>query len=250
VPSDKIWDAKAYAANAPFVPALGAAVIDWLAPRAGESVLDLGCGDGSLTLKLLAEGCAVVGVDSSPAMVEAARARGIEAYVADGQALPFENRFDAVFTNAALHWMLDHDAVIASVKRALKPGGRFVGECGGFGNVDHICNAMRAVFARRGITESWVVPWHFASDSEFAARLTKAGFSVERISLFPRPTDLSTGIEGWLRTFSDGILAHLPEADREPALAEMIALCEPHLKKPDGVWFADYVRLRFAARLK
>lgn len=249
-PADKIWDANAYIANAPFVPALGAAVVEWLDPRAGETVLDLGCGDGSLTLKLKAAGCQVVGVDSSAAMVAAARARGLEAHVADGHALPFENRFDAVFTNAALHWMLDPEAVIAGVKRALKPGGRFVGECGGAGNVNHICNALRTVFARRGITESWVVPWYYASDTEYRAKLERAGFIVDRISLFPRPTDLTTGIEGWLRTFTDGILGRLPEAEREPALAEIVELCRPHLLRKDGVWFADYVRLRFAARLK
>src|SRR6266705_5788747 len=122
------WDANRYSENARFVSDLGMPVVELLAPRAGERILDLGCGDGSLTTKLVELGCQVVGVDASPAMVAAAQALGLDARVMDGQSLPFAQEFDAVFSNAALHWMPQVDTVIAGVWRSLKPGGRFVGE--------------------------------------------------------------------------------------------------------------------------
>jgi len=140
------WDPETYAKNARFVANLGLDVLALLAPEPGERVLDLGCGDGALTERLVAAGCSVVGIDSSAAQVTAARARGLDARVGRGESLPFEGEFDAVFSNAALHWIRDADAVVKSVYRALKPGGRFVGELGGAGNVGTIRSAQQGYF--------------------------------------------------------------------------------------------------------
>ena len=149
--SAQTWDPEGYAKNARFVSDLGGPVVELLAPRAGERVLDLGCGDGALTAKLAAMGCEVVGVDSSAQQIAAARALGLDARVVDCQNLAFDSEFDAVFSNAALHWMKRPDDVIAGVWRALKPGGRFVAEFGGFGCVVKIRTALIAALNRRGI---------------------------------------------------------------------------------------------------
>src|SRR5579875_671222 len=156
------WLAERYAANAAFVPALGTAALALLAPQPGERILDLGCGDGVLTAKIAAAGAAVA-VDAAPDMVRAARARGLDARVMDGRALAFAGEFDAVFSNAALHWMREADAVLAGVFRALKPGGRFVAEMGGHGNIAAIITALSAVLARRGVDAAALNPFYFPS---------------------------------------------------------------------------------------
>ncbi len=145
------WSAQRYAETAHFVPALGTPVLELLAPEPGERILDLGCGDGVLTEKIVAAGATVVAVDAAPDMVAAARARGLDARVVAGQDLVFDHEFDAVFSNAALHWMRPAEAVLAGVHRALKPGGRFVGEMGGHNNTAAIMVAISAVLARRGL---------------------------------------------------------------------------------------------------
>lgn len=244
-PAGQRWDPQAYAANARFVAELGQPVVELLAPRPGERILDLGCGDGALTETLAALGCTVIGVDASPEQVAAARARGLDARVVDGQRLPFEAEFDAVFSNAALHWMKHPDPVIAGVHRALKPGGRFVGEMGGAGNIARIAGALAGAFARRGLAAE--LPWYFPSAAEYRARLQAAGFEVGEIALFPRPTPLPGDIAGWLETFAGAPLSRVAEAERAGFLAELGLRLRPHLQQPDGRWIADYVRLRFRA---
>ena len=241
------WNAESYAAHAAYVPALGALLVDLLAPRQGERLLDIGCGDGALTETLAATGAVVVGVDASPAMVAAARARGLDARVADAAALDFDGVFDAVFTNAALHWVPDHEAVVAGFRRALKPGGRVVGELGGQGNVAAVVTALVAVMGARGFDASFL-PWTFPTAESFAARLRRHGFSVESCALIPRPTSLPTGMAAWLDVFAAGILGRLDPAERDSARAEAVALLRPALCDAEGRWTADYVRLRFAAR--
>src|SRR5450432_4363692 len=145
------WDPDRYARNARFVADLGAPVVELLAPRAGERILDLGCGDGALTAKLAALGCQVTGVDASPQQIDAARKLGLDARVMNGEALDFDSEFDAVFSNAALHWMRDPAKVIAGVHRALTPHGRFVAELGGHGCVAKIKNALVEALNRRGV---------------------------------------------------------------------------------------------------
>ena len=185
---------------------LGMPVVELLAPCVGERILDLGCGDGVLTRKLVELGCQVVGVDGSPAMIAAAQALGLDARVMDGQSLPFEGEFDAVFSNAALHWMPQADVVIAGVWRSLKPGGRFVGECGGSGNTATVVQAVAHVLRQRGINADTVNPWYFPTVEEYRTKLEAQGFIVSTIALIPRPTPLPGGMIGWLETFMQSLM--------------------------------------------
>ncbi len=242
------WNPDGYERHGRFVSDFGVDVLTWLDPRPGERVLDLGCGDGALTEKLLGLGCDVVAVDSSPQFVEAARARGLDARLMDGSALAFRGEFDAVFSNAALHWMKRADAVIAGVWRALKPGGRFVAEMGGKGNVDSIVTALRDSLLRRAVDPATVNPWYFPDAAEYGLRLQAGGFRVLRIALFPRPTPLPSDMTGWLETFAQSFTAGLTAAERSAVLAEVRDALVPLLRDRDGRWTADYVRLRFEAR--
>jgi SAM-dependent methyltransferase len=239
------WTSDAYRANAGYVPALGAAVFALLNPKAGERILDLGCGEGSLTERIAAAGALVVGVDTSEEMVAAARARGLDARLIDAERLPFEREFDAVFSNAALHWVRDHDALVAGVHRALKPGGRFVAEFGGHGNIAAIQVGIRSVLARHG----WETNIHrfYATPAEYEARLHAHGFAVKEIDLIPRPTPLPTGIRGWLETFERATLDRIPEDRREPFIREVEDLLREEICDSHGNWTAHYVRLRFLA---
>lgn len=243
----QVWDPDRYAAHARFVSDLGAPVIELLEPQPGERVLDLGCGDGALTEKLVDAGCRVVAVDSSPEQVRAARERGIDARVADATALGFDGEFDAVFSNAVLHWIRDPDAALAAIHRALAPGGRLVAEFGGHGCVASIRAAFGEVLAGRDIDAEILNPWYFPTAEEYRARLDANGFDVDSIRLFPRPTPLPSDLTDWLETFAQPYLAAVPKRDRRAILNQMRERLEPVLRTPDGDWFADYVRLRFAA---
>ena len=247
--SKQHWSAERYAATAHFVPAFGAPVVELLDPQPGERILDLGCGDGVLTEKIGAIGATVVAVDAAPDMVAAAKARGLDARVIPGQSLAFEGEFDAVFSNAALHWMRPQETVLDGVRRALKPGGRFVAEMGGHNNTAAILTAMRAVLARRGIEALSLSPWYFPSAAAYQKKLEVAGFTVEEIAIVPRPTPLAAGLGAWLDAFAEDFLNPLPSDDRAIARQEICDLLQPILRDETGLWIADYVRLRFRARL-
>tara|TARA_X000000950_G_scaffold281463_1_gene378110 strand:- start:595 stop:1371 length:777 start_codon:yes stop_codon:yes gene_type:complete len=238
------WDPVGYDQNARFVSDLGEPVLQLMNPKAGEMVLDLGCGDGELTLKLMDAGCHVIAVDSSPAMVESSLAKGINARVMDGQHLEFEGAFDAVFSNAALHWMTQPREVIAGVKRVLKPTGRFVAEMGGQGNVVSVLAALTKVRQRRGLAP--VNPWYFPSVEEYRQLLEEAGFHVPVIQLIPRPTVLPGKLRGWLETFAGSFLS-TEGAEREEMIAEVTEDLASTLCDDSGKWTVDYVRLRFVA---
>ena len=247
--SSQDWKADRYAEHAHFVPALGQPVLDLLKPQPGERILDLGSGDGVLTEKIAAAGASVVGVDAAADMVAAARKRGLDARVMDGHELNFSNEFDAVFSNAALHWMKhDPDGVIAGVRRALKPGGRFVAEMGGHGCVAAITVAMIAMLERRGIDGKSMIAWYFPTVDDYRARLERGGFKVEYIELIPRPTPLPTNMAGWLETFGQVFFNCLPPDDRAAARDEVVAMLRPVLCDEQGRWTGDYIRLRFVAR--
>jgi trans-aconitate methyltransferase len=246
---EQTWDPKRYAQNARFVAELGAPLIELLAPQAGERILDLGCGDGALTEKLVACGCAVVGVDGSAEQIAAARQRGLDARVMNGEALDFEHEFDAVFSNAALHWMKRADAVIEGVRRALKPGGRFVAEMGGAGCVAKVRAALTAALARRSIDAGPLDPWYFPTAEDYGGRLRAHGFAIDSILLFDRPTELPGALTAWLETFGEPFTSALPPSGRDSLRREVEDALRPVLCGADGVWRADYVRLRFAARL-
>jgi len=241
------WSASDYAKNGQFVPELAGAIFAMLGPKPGERILDLGCGDGTLTAEIRAAGADVLGVDLSEELLAVARMKGLAVQKADGHALDFVQEFDAVFSNAALHWMRAPDLVIAGVARALRPKGRFVGELGGHGNVAAIAGAMRAVGAKRGGDPAKVAPWFFPTTEEYGGLLAEHGFTVREVTLVPRPTPLKTGMEGWLRTFGRSFFDQFPEPDRTAALNEALDLLRPSLCDSQGRWTADHVRLRFSA---
>jgi len=245
--SRQTWDPERYDRNARFVSDLGQGVVELLAPRSGERILDLGCGDGVLSERLVSLGCSVVGVDGSAAQVAAACARGVDARVGDGEALAFEEEFDAVFSNAALHWMRRPDRVMDGVWRALRPGGRFVAELGGHGCVQAVVDALTAALATRGIDARSLNPWYFPTVEDYRSRLERRGFRTDSIVLFPRPTPLPGDMTGWLETFAESFTAGVPVTERPTLLAEVQRSLEPRLRDADGRWSADYVRLRFAA---
>lgn len=245
--ADQHWDPDRYARNARFVAELGAPVVELAEIAPGERVLDLGCGDGALTVRLTQAGAEVVGVDASEAQVAAAVALGVDARVMDGHELDFDDEFDLVFSNAALHWLSQNpDRVIAGVARALKGGGRFVGEMGGFGNVGTIRRALYDSLAKRRIDASLYDPWYFPTIGDYTSRLEHAGLLVTHARLIDRPTRLPRSLEDWLETFGEPFLNALPAAVR-PAVQQEVAEAAATLRHDDGAWYADYVRLRFRA---
>jgi SAM-dependent methyltransferase len=244
--STQQWSATDYESHARFVSDLGQPVLDLLQPQAGERILDLGCGDGALMERLVAQGATVIGVDTSPELLSAARARGLDVQLVDATALRFDGEFDAVFSNAVLHWIPELEPVLNGVHRALRPHGRFVGEFGGHGCVAAVCTALRAVAARHQVVLS--LPWNFQTVEEFEAGLVATGFEPLLVRLVPRPTPLPSGMSAWLRTFAGWAFDALPEALREAVLAETVELLRPALCDSRGRWTADYTRLRFAAR--
>src|SRR5579884_3255930 len=236
------WDAGQYEAGFQFVWEYGAGLLDILNPQFGERVLDVGCGTGQLTSEIAGRGASVVGIDSSPDMIAQARINypRLDFRLVDAASFRTDEPFDAVFSNAALHWMKPPEPVAAAIGAALKPGGRFVAEMGGAGNIASVMEAIEAVIGREPAAER--SPWYFPSIGEYASLLERNGLAVSSAALFPRPTrmDGERGLRDWMQMFG-GRLA-VPDA----AIAHMEEQLRPRLFR-DGAWWIDYVRLRVVA---
>jgi trans-aconitate methyltransferase len=243
------WDPVLYARAARLLSDFGEALIALVAPKPGERILDLGCGDGVLTEKLVATGARVVGIDASPAMVEAAQRRGIDARLTRGEDLAFEAEFDAVFSNAALHWMKPPATVIQRVRRALRPGGRLVLEMGGAGNNASLLDGLYSLLRERGLDGPALSPWYFPSADEYSGLLRDSGFVVDLAELFPRPTPLPGDITDWFDSFCGAFLAAIPETDRQEFKVELARRLAPRLQDDEGRWTMDYMRLRVCAHV-
>lgn len=241
------WNAEVYKRNAHFVSDLGMPVVELLNPQPAERILDLGCGDGALTRKLEDMGCELVGIDSSPELIQAALALGIDATVQNASEMDFHEEFDAVFSNAVLHWIKDADRLIQRVFEALRPGGRFVAECGGHKCIETIQTALITELEIRGY-DGWAVnPWYFPTAQEYGNRMRRVGFDVRYIEVIPRSTRLPGDVTGFLETFAGSFVSVLPEPDREAYIDDVRNRLKPSLRGEDGVWTADYTRLRFEA---
>jgi SAM-dependent methyltransferase len=236
------WKADDYARVGGFVAELGGAALDLLDPQAGERILDIGCGEGTLTQKIGERGATVLGIDNSPEMISAARAKGIDAVLLDVADMTFSSEFDAAFSNATLHWVLEKEQAARAIYRALKPGGRFAGEMGGEGNLKKLRDALDEELIIRGYVPPVEASNWYASPEEFAAVYEAAGFEQIDARLMERPTKVDHGVNEWVTTFRRGWLdrAQVPEAERAEigtAVADRV-----------GSNIADYVRLRFIMR--
>jgi trans-aconitate methyltransferase len=241
------WSPKLYEENARFVSHLADDAVKMLDPRRGEAILDLGCGDGYLTETIATFGAKMVGVDYSETLVAAARQRGIDARLGNGEDLPFDKEFDAAFSNAAMHWMLKAEDTAAGVFRALKPGGRFVGEFAGAGNAGIIRRAIHAALARRGIDPDMVDPWYLPEEADYRRVLHKAGFVIAYLKLFERPVKIIYPLSKWIQTFGSPYIKALKTADEQQFLEEISEQAAGELLGSDGQWTVDYTRIRFLA---
>ncbi len=243
------WNPTLYDQKHAFVFEYGRDIVSLLAPQADERILDLGCGTGHLTALIAASGAKVVGIDASPSMIEAAQTAypQLEFTVADATTFALPYALDAVFSNAVLHWIPDSDAVAERIAHSLKPGGRFVAEFGGKGNIALIIAAADQVLQDRlglGVQH----PWYYPSIGEYATVLERHGLEVRSAVLFDRLTRLEgeKGMRNWFEMFGDALLARVP-AERRP---EIVAAIEDRLRGRlyrDGHWYADYRRLRLVA---
>ncbi|WP_245600263.1 class I SAM-dependent methyltransferase [Sphingomonas jaspsi] len=236
------WDAADYAKVGGFVPALGQAALDLLDPHPGEEILDVGCGDGTLTLKIREAGASVVGIDNSESMIAAARAKGLDARLMDASEMRFSEAFDAAFSNATLHWILAKDRAARAIWFAIRPSGRFAGEMGGEGNLARLREALDDVLVLRGYgPPTYAANWYPSVD-DFVETYEAAGFRDIDARLIERPTPLAHGVAPWVLTFRAGWMdrAGVPLSERQ-SIADEVA-------DRVGTTTADYVRLRFWMR--
>lgn len=249
------WDSESYDDDHDFVYEYGGDVLELLDPQPNERIFDLGCGTGHLTAEIASQAESVVGIDASAEMVAQARERypDREFRHADAREFEADSAFDAVFSNAALHWIPsdDHKRVLRTVRDALTDDGRFVAEMGGHGNVDQIVTATLAELDERGYDGA--NPWYFPRLGEYASRLEAHEFEVTRAVLFDRPTELENGPQGlanWLGMFGDRFFSELSESEQGAVIAAVEDRLQPALYDSETeTWTADYRRLRFVAEV-
>jgi trans-aconitate methyltransferase len=246
------WDAGLYDEKHSFVWKLAAGVLELLDAKPGERILDLGCGTGHLTAKLAEIGALVVGVDRSPDMIRQAKERypSLRFEVMDAREIALDENFDAVFSNATLHWIKEPERVILGIKKLLHPGGRFVVEFGGKGNTGELLKSVQRAWTKLQLASPAPHPWYYPSVAEYAALLERHGFEVTHATLFDRPTPLDDGERGlrnWLEMFGSAFVEGLPQATRERLLVEIERELRPNLFRDDH-WVMDYRRLRVVAK--
>jgi trans-aconitate 2-methyltransferase len=250
--NDITWNAKLYDDKHSFVTKYGEDVVQLLAPQQGERVLDLGCGTGHLTHLIAQAGARVVGIDSSEAMIQRAQAAypDLDFRVMSATDISFDTPFDAVFSNAVLHWVLDKEKAVDHIAQALKPGGRFILEMGGKGNTEEIIVATRKVLTRHGYYSNAAIQmWYFPSLSEYTTLLEKKGFRVRFAAHFDRPTELKdteNGVKDWIRMFCLAFFNNVPETEMDTVLEEIQEMVRPTNYR-NGTWYGNYKRLRIAA---
>jgi trans-aconitate methyltransferase len=246
-PAPGAWNAASYQDKHSFVWRYGADLLQLLDPQDGERILDVGCGTGQLTAEIARRGAHVTGLDSSPDMLVDARKNFPELTFVLGHAAQFEfpTPFDAVFSNAALHWVKDAAGAARSIAGALRPGGRFVAEFGGKGNIASVLRALRAVLGPDADQKS---PWYYPSIGEYAAVLEQHGLEVRQASLFDRPTPLEgeNGLDQWLRMFGSSYLRDQSSEQADAIIGQLVELLRPQLYR-DGIWTVDYRRIRVVA---
>jgi trans-aconitate methyltransferase len=244
------WDSSLYDDRHSFVWKKVGDLVELLAPQPGERILDLGCGTGHLTAQIAARGAVTTGLDASVSMIAQARQNypRLKFALGDASEFRFDDPFDAVFSNAALHWIPDAGRVIESVARALKPEGRFVLEMGGRGNIARIVKALSEVLREAGYSPR--NPWYFPSAAEYAALLEQHGFEIEALWTIERWNKLEhpeKGLREWLEMFAGVWFEGVAEKEREGIIVEIESRLRLQLWR-DGAWWADYRRLRLAAR--
>jgi trans-aconitate methyltransferase len=246
------WNPDLYTTKHAFVYEYGSNLIQLLAPQSGERILDLGCGSGQLTEQIRESGAVVVGIDKSEEMITIAKTKFplIEFYVRDGASFSFEEPFDAVFSNATLHWILEKEKAVESIYNALKRGGRFIAEFGGKGNVGTIINQLRQVLKNHGYEQNSVKEvWYYPSLGEYASLLEEQGFRVTMAQHYDRPTELADsehGIEDWLDMFASSFFEDIDPETKATIKREV----QEGIKDQcfiNGKWYADYKRLRVVA---
>jgi len=246
------WDATLYDEKHSFVWKMAAGLLELLDAKPGERILDIGCGTGHLTAQIAATGAQVTGIDRSAEMIEQARAAhpAIHFEVADARDMTFPEPFDAVFSNATLHWITEPERAVAAIASALRSGGRFVAEFGGKGNVAALMAAFTRAWKNVNVSQPFPNPWYYPSLAEYASLLERHGLEVTYGTLFDRPTPLEDGERGlrnWVDMFGGAIAANLPAEIQEKLKAEVEREARPRLFQ-DGQWVMDYRRLRIVAR--
>ncbi|HKS95890.1 MAG TPA: methyltransferase domain-containing protein [Terriglobia bacterium] len=247
------WNARLYDAKHAFVWERATDLLQLLEPGANERILDLGCGTGHLAAKIASSCSLVIGIDSSPAMIAEAKQNypALAFEVADARDFQFGDPFDAVFSNAALHWIKPPERVVECVRNALKPGGRFVAEFGGKGNVRYLVDAFSRSLELIGCApKEDPNPWYFPSVGEYSALLEQRGFEVAYAALFDRPTPLEDGehgIRNWIRMFGGAFSSHVLPEKGDAFIEDVERQLRSRLFR-DGAWYADYRRLRIGAR--
>ncbi|WP_019393387.1 class I SAM-dependent methyltransferase [Priestia filamentosa] len=246
------WNPEYYDQTASFVAKYGEDVLLLLRAKEGECILDLGCGTGSHAHQIALLGASVIGIDASQNMIRKAKESypHLEFRIGSGEDFQLERKVDAVFSNAALHWMKRPERVISSVNHCLKSGGRFVGEMGCRGNVDSIIQALYQALEEYGIEKKDIYnPWYFPSVGEYTTLLEQEGFEVCYVSSFVRPTELTKeneGIKGWIANFAGDFLTHIDQSIQGEVVKSVESIAKEHLYKNEK-WVADYKRLRFLA---